>query len=83
MHVTVDGLKEIKDKWIGLRIYLDPTEIDELIESLANIRDAPDQHFHIRSSYNGEGGVGDIEIAVRAPTEEHNMRLLGAAILPG
>jgi len=72
-----------KNGWYGIGIGLEPDEIDSLIELLQMIKNDPEQHFHLSSEFEGEGGVGDIEIYVKEEKTENNMKLLGKAIAPG
>jgi hypothetical protein len=80
MHISFeDG----KNGWCGIHIGIDPGEIDRLINRLNRIKADCNQHFHISSDYQGTGGVGDIEIAIRDANEEHNAKLLGCVLGPG
>ena len=80
MHVEIE---DWKSGWSGLRIGIDPIEIDRLIELLVLIKNDPEQHFHISSDYKSIGGVGDIEFSIRDESESHNMNLSGRALAPG
>ena len=80
MHVEVE---DWKNGWCGLRVGIDPSEIDRLIELLVMIKNDPEQHFHSSSDYRGAGGVGDIEFSIRGESESHNMSLSGRARAPG
>ncbi|HTZ41487.1 MAG TPA: hypothetical protein VMB77_15135 [Syntrophales bacterium] len=59
MYVEIE---DFKTGWYGITVGLSKAEINKLIERLEFLRDNNDQHFHIRSNYEGIGGVGDIEI---------------------
>ncbi len=80
MHVAIE---DWKNGWSGIRIGIDPEEIDHFIELLKMIKEDPDQHFHISSDYKGAGGVADIEISIRSKNEMPNMSLSGRALGPG
>ena len=61
-----------------------PEEIDVLIERLLMLKSEPDQHFHLQSHFKGDGGLGDIAIYVKDPSEPSNMGDIGGgALLPG
>jgi hypothetical protein len=47
------------------------------------IKADPEQHFHLSSDFEGNGGVGDIEIYMRDEMQKNNMALLSKAIEPG
>ena len=80
MHIAVE---DWKNGWIGLRLAIDPTEIDRLIALLLAIKRDPDQHFHLSSDYKDSGGVGDIEVSARDPDQPHNLFIGGVALAPG
>ena len=80
MYVDIE---DWKNGWYGIGIGLGSNEIDSLIELLQMIKDDPEQHFHISSEYEGEGGVGDIEIYIKEEKQNNNMSLLGKALGPG
>ena len=48
--------------WFGLTLELAPSEIDHLIIALKKVKEE-NSHFHFRSDWSGEKGIGDIEIA--------------------
>ncbi|WPD23156.1 MAG: hypothetical protein SD837_01060 [Candidatus Electrothrix scaldis] len=80
MYVDIE---DWKNGWYGIELGLARAEIDELISLLQMIKDDPDQHFHISSEHQGEGGVGDIEVYVNDGREPNNMFLGGKALGPG
>ena len=57
-----DELLDFKAGWHGLSLELSSNEVDQLIEALESIKSGSG-HFHFRSSFSGEAGVGDIEIS--------------------
>lgn len=79
MHSKIN---DWKNGWFGVELAIRKEEIDPLIELLKMIKDDPDQHFHLSSSYKKEGGLGDIEICIQH-TEEDNMITLGGVLAPG
>jgi hypothetical protein len=76
-------IKDWNNGWYGISLGLSAAEIDHLIGLLTNIRNDPEQHFHISSDYVGTEGVGDIEVYVSEPSGASNMRLGGLALAPG
>ncbi len=76
-------IEDWKNGWYGIGIGLEPKEIDSLIELLQMIKKDPEQHFHLSSKYEGDGGVGDIEIYIKEEKQKNNMGLLGKALGPG
>ena len=74
-------LEDYNTGWIGLKIAIKTNDIDILIQNLELLKDNPSQHFHISSNFEGETGVGDIEIYVDDESPE-NMQLLSQAIEP-
>ena len=67
--------------WIGISLGIRRDEIDTLVARLLALKEKPDQHFHVSSTYEGETGIGDIEIYLQ-DEEVSNMSLLGFAIAP-
>jgi len=80
MHADIE---DWENGWYGIGIGLEPEEIDTLIDLLNIIKNDHEQHFHLSSEYEGEGGVGDIEIYVKDQKKKNNMSLLGKALGPG
>ena len=54
-------LDDFETGWFGVSIGIKSSEIDLLIEALTKLKKNNDYHFHIRSKYEGQGGIGDIE----------------------
>lgn len=79
MRVTKDWENE---GWTGISLGLRPEEIDHLVSMLLALKDDHDQHFHLSSKYEGDPGIGDIEIYVQG-SETSNMSMLGLAAKPG
>ncbi|MBL7663264.1 hypothetical protein JNK13_10995 [bacterium] len=76
------GLKEwTNEGWIGISLGIKREEIDMLVSLLQALKDEPDQHFHFSSSYQGNAGIGDIEIYLQVD-EPDNMSVLGFATAP-
>ena len=71
-------LEDWKNGWHGVQLGLTTEEIDALIERLLMLRAEPDQHFHLTSTYKGNGGLGDITIYVQAPSEPSNMEAISS-----
>ncbi|BCT93676.1 hypothetical protein LYSHEL_27030 [Lysobacter helvus] len=76
-------IEDWKNGWFGIGLGLSVHDIERLIALLTELRDDPDQHFHLSSDYAGAGGVGDIEIYVQSSDEPSNMHLFGMALAPG
>ena len=53
-------LEDFKTGWFGLRVGLTEGDISALINKLSELRRSK-SHFHARSDFSGQGGVGDIE----------------------
>jgi len=69
--------------WYGISLGLTAKEIDRLIVLLNELRNDPEQHFHISADCSGEGGIGDIEIYVDEYSAPGNLRVKGLALEPG
>jgi hypothetical protein len=77
-------LEDWKNGWYGVLLGISAEEINVLIERLQMLKAEPDQHFHLRSTYEGDGGLGDITIYVQDPAEPSNMESIGGrALAPG
>jgi hypothetical protein len=76
-------LTDWKNGWFGLELGIARDEIDLIIEGLNNLKEEPDQHFHLSSDYKAQGGLGDIEVYVQEPEEKDNMIKFGKALAPG
>jgi hypothetical protein len=72
MHVDIE---RFGTGWLGLGVGLSPSEIDALVDRLIAIRDDPSKHFHFRSEFEGDPGVGDIEFYVKDSATSDNMVL--------
>jgi hypothetical protein len=53
-------LEDFKTGWFGLEVGLTDDDITALIERLTTLRKHKG-HFHARSNFSGQGGIGDIE----------------------
>jgi hypothetical protein len=69
--------------WYGVSLGLSAAEIDRLIALLTNLRNEPEQHFHISIDSVGSEGLGDIEVYVAEPGSLNNMHLGSKALAPG
>jgi hypothetical protein len=74
-------IEDFKTGWYGIALGIRADEIDVLIERLKLIK-KEQQHFHIASDYEGEGGIGDIEIYLLQEDERNNMAITSPAITP-
>ena len=76
-------MNEFKKGWYGIEMEISVREIDELVSLLKMIKDDPEQHFHISRENGDTGRIADIEISSMAVDREHNMLIMGKALLPG
>lgn len=76
-------LEDWKNGWVGIDLAIDRDELDQLVHLLSLLKANPDQHFHLTSDYEGEGGVGDITICVQQPEDKSNMAISGFAVAAG
>jgi hypothetical protein len=60
--------------WFGLSLELSSPEIDELIERLEWLK-RESGHFHFRSNFSGETGLGDIEVSCSGSIKHDHLRL--------
>ena len=75
-------LEDFKTGFYGISINIKPEEIDVFIKQLMHLKENRDQHFHISSDYNGDGGVGDIEINIQEKDQPNNMTISGFPTSP-
>jgi hypothetical protein len=68
------ALKDFKTGWFGLQIGITEAEIPVLIERLRNLQHTRD-HFHLRSAFKGEGGIGDVEIFWAEPDASQTLTI--------
>jgi len=81
MHVQ---LEDWKNGWHGVLLGLSSEDIDALIERLKMLKAEPDQHFHLSSTFQGDGGVGDITVFIQDSSQLSNMEPIGGkALAPG
>jgi hypothetical protein len=80
MHTSIE---DWKNGWFGVKLAMAPEEIDRLIELLRAVKADSDQHFHVSSDYKAVGGLGDVELSVKEPSQSHNLFLSGLALAPG
>ncbi len=67
-------LSAFKSGWHGLSVELSLNEIDHLINALENLKSGAD-HFHFRSDFTGEPGIGDIEVSCCGTTTHRDLVL--------
>lgn len=75
-------LEDWKNGWHGVSLGLKQSELGQLIQLLQDLQNDPEQHFHLSSLYQGESGLGDIEVYVLPECEPDNMRLSSVALPP-
>jgi hypothetical protein len=71
-------LDDFKTGWYGILLGLNANEIDELIAALHELK-KHETHLHLRSEFEGEGGIGDIEIYFKKDQGNNNMVLEASA----
>lgn len=77
-------LEDWKNGWYGVQFGILAEEIDALIERLQMLKAEPDQHFHLSSTYEGSGGLGDITVYLQDRSEPSNMgSISNKALAPG
>jgi hypothetical protein len=54
-------IKDLGKGWFEIGIGITSSEIKAMIAGLEGLQQRHD-HFHVRSDFSGDGGVGDIEI---------------------
>lgn len=72
------NIENFKTGWFGLFVGLKEKDIDQLILNLnwlkENKKVKTKNHFHIRSNYEGNGGIGDVEFYLEDDTVSDNMK---------
>lgn len=68
--------KNFKNTWYEITLGLKKNEIEGLIEKLRDIQNGDIDHLHISNNFEGEGGIGDIEIYLQDEEEEDNIKLI-------
>ena len=77
-------LEDWKNGWFGVQLGLTSKEIDVVIERLQMLKVEQDKHFHLSSTYQGGGGLGDITVYVQDSSTLSNMESIGSkALAPG
>jgi len=54
-------IEKYKTNWYGIILGISSKEIDKLILALKQLKEDQD-HFHLRSNFEGDGGIADLEI---------------------
>jgi len=67
-------IEDFNTGWFGLVIGIKNSEIDRLINALNKMKET-NGHFHLRSDFEGSGGVADIELYSQDEKEHNNMAL--------
>jgi hypothetical protein len=58
MNITIENFGT---GWCGLKMGISDAEIPVLIERLQELQQSRG-HFHMRSAFIGDGGIGDVEV---------------------
>lgn len=69
-------LEDFKNTWYEVSLGVKKAEIDNLIEKLRDLKGGNIDHFHITNNFEGEGGIGDIEIYLQDDQEVDNIKLI-------
>ena len=69
-------LEDFKTGWYGLSLGIKSGEIDKLISALQTLK-TNKNHFHFRSEFEGNGGVGDIEFFFQTEDQKSNLEIEG------
>lgn len=76
------SLEDFKTGWYGVSLALTRSDIDRLIDALTTLKSTKG-HFHLRSDFQGSGGIGDVEVSIQSDHEDSNLTLdTAAAIYP-
>jgi hypothetical protein len=75
MHAELDNFGT---GWYGVMLGLKEDEIDHLIAALNELK-REKTHFHFRSEFKGDGGIGDVEIYYLRDEQLDNMELEASA----
>lgn len=65
-------IEDFETGWFGISMGIKKSEIDILIEGLQSLKSNKTQHFHIVSNYEGQGGIGEIEVYVQDESSQDN-----------
>ena len=77
-------LEDWKNGWYGVQLGISMEEIDVLIKRLEMLKAEPNQHFHLSSTYQDSGGLGDITVYLQNRSQPSNMASIGSkALAPG
>ena len=71
------SIEDFETGWYGMKLRLDISDIDKLIEYLQLLKKDDKYHFHMFSSAFEEdsGGVADIEFSRKTDSEISNMEI--------
>lgn len=67
-------LTDFRTGWFGLSLELSLSEVEKLIGALEALKSGSD-HFHFRSDFTGEPGIGDVEVSCCGQTEHPDLML--------
>lgn len=74
-------IENFKTGWYGITIGMKTQQIDCLIAALEKMK-STQSHFHLRSDFEGSGGVGDIEFCWMPDKTIDNMDLDDSPVVP-
>jgi len=57
--------------WFGIILALKSEEIDALVDKLQKLKAGTTSHFHFRSDFTADGGVGDVEITLQSASPDN------------
>lgn len=67
-------IEDFQTGWYGIKIGLKTEDIESLIAALNQLK-IQKTHFHIRSDFAGDGGVGDVGVYFHENEIESNMEI--------
>lgn len=67
------NIHKFETGWYGIQIGLSEHDINKLIADLKELKDSKG-HFHRRSDFEGDGGIGDIEFSYLESDEIGNLQ---------
>ena len=68
------NIEDFKTGWYGISLGLKSDEIDQLIIALQKLKNER-SHFHLRSDFEGSGGIGDIELYYQTDEQPSNLAI--------
>lgn len=73
-------IEDFKTGWYGISLGVKSEEIDQFISALQELKKEK-THFHFRSEFKGQGGIGDIEIYYQTDDQSSNLTIESSCAL--